>query len=152
PWCSGTSPALPRGSGTGSEFPVRITTWVPHTRQARRAKRSGKLRRIASKARARVASGAMSLRPLRHRSTALLLTAVGVPLAAVALLVPRAITDVLTAGGYMPHGHCYLWQPQLLALHGISDLLIGGSYLVISLTLAFIVYRARGHVPFHWMV
>jgi len=94
----------------------------------------------------------MSLRPVQRRPTALLLTAVGVPLVTVVLLAPRAVTDVLTARGYLPHAHCYLWQSQLVALHGISDFLIGGSYLVISLTLGFIVYRARGGVPFHWMV
>jgi signal transduction histidine kinase/CheY-like chemotaxis protein len=78
--------------------------------------------------------------------------ALGFPIAAVAVFAPRALTDAFTARGYMPHAHCYLWQPQLVALHGISDLLIGLSYLVISLTLAFLVYRARDHIPFQWMV
>jgi signal transduction histidine kinase/CheY-like chemotaxis protein len=74
------------------------------------------------------------------------------PLAVVAIFAPRAVTDVFTAGGYMPHGHCYLWEPRLVALHGISDFLIGVSYLAISLTLAYLVYRARDHIPFRWMV
>jgi signal transduction histidine kinase/ActR/RegA family two-component response regulator len=52
----------------------------------------------------------------------------------------------------MPHGHCYLWQPRLVAIHGVSDLLIGLAYVSISVTLAYIVYRARDHIPFHWMV
>jgi signal transduction histidine kinase/CheY-like chemotaxis protein len=66
--------------------------------------------------------------------------------------MPQAFTDVLTATGYMPHGHCYLWQPRLVALHGVSDLIIGISYLVISSTLAYLVYRARDLIPFQWMV
>src|SRR5262249_4520428 len=88
-----------------------------------------------------------------HRSSSFyVLLAVGFPVVAVALLAPQGLTQILSARGYLPHGHCYLWQPQLLALHGISDFLIGVSYLAISLTLAYLVYRARDHIPFQWMV
>jgi signal transduction histidine kinase/ActR/RegA family two-component response regulator len=74
------------------------------------------------------------------------------PLATIVLFAPQAITEVVSANGYIPHGHCYLWQPRLVAVHGISDLLIGLSYLAISLTLAYLVYRARDHIPFRWLV
>ena len=90
--------------------------------------------------------------PSIRRSRVATLVAVAFPLAAVGILAPQAVTDAFTASGYMPHGHCYLWQPRLLALHGVSDLLIGIAYLAISLTLAYLVYRARDHIPFHWMV
>jgi PAS domain S-box-containing protein len=53
---------------------------------------------------------------------------------------------------FMPHGHCYLWDPELLWTHVISDLLIGGAYVSISATLAYMVFRARRELPFHWMV
>jgi signal transduction histidine kinase/ActR/RegA family two-component response regulator len=52
----------------------------------------------------------------------------------------------------MPHGHCYLWKPSLLALHMGTDLLIGVAYFAISLTLVYLVHRARGQIPFHWMI
>jgi signal transduction histidine kinase/ActR/RegA family two-component response regulator len=78
--------------------------------------------------------------------------AVAVPLVAVALATPDALTRVFASAGYLPHGHCYLWQPGLLALHGISDVLIGVSYVAISLTLGYLVWRARDHIPFRWMV
>jgi signal transduction histidine kinase/ActR/RegA family two-component response regulator len=87
-----------------------------------------------------------------RRSRVPVLVAAAFPLAAVAILAPQAVTDAFTARGYMPHGHCYLWQPRLLALHGVSDLLIGIAYLAISLTLAYLVHRARNHIPFQWMV
>src|SRR5262245_60657886 len=74
------------------------------------------------------------------------------PLAAVAILAPQAVTDAFSASGYMPHGHCYLWQPRLVAVHGISDLLIGLAYLAISLTLGYLVHRARDLIPFQWML
>jgi signal transduction histidine kinase/CheY-like chemotaxis protein len=51
----------------------------------------------------------------------------------------------------MPHGHCYLWHPGLVALHVTSDTLIGISYTAIASTLAFFVYRARGGLPFDRM-
>jgi signal transduction histidine kinase/ActR/RegA family two-component response regulator len=74
------------------------------------------------------------------------------PLAAVVVFAPQAVTNAFTASGYIPHGHCYLWQPRLLAIHGISDVLIGVSYLAISLALAYLVYQARDHIPFRWIV
>ncbi len=57
----------------------------------------------------------------------------------------------LTASGYMPHGHCYFWIPELVALHLASDALIGLAYVSISATLAYLVYRARRDIPFHWV-
>lgn len=74
------------------------------------------------------------------------------PVLIVAILSPETVTKAFTSSGYMPHGHCYLWQPHLVALHGVSDTLIGLSYVVISVTLAYVVYRARTHIPFQWMV
>jgi signal transduction histidine kinase/ActR/RegA family two-component response regulator len=86
------------------------------------------------------------------RSIRAVVLAAGFVLVAVAILTPQAITDIFTASGYMPHAHCYLWQPRLVALHGVSDLLIGLAYVAISLTLAYLVYRARNLIPFQWMV
>ncbi|UOF01889.1 PAS domain S-box protein [Bdellovibrio reynosensis] len=54
--------------------------------------------------------------------------------------------DFFSEQNFMPHGHCFLWQPILLGIHAISDLLIGLAYLAISLSLYFIVKRIR--IPF----
>jgi signal transduction histidine kinase len=51
---------------------------------------------------------------------------------------------------YMPHGHCYLWQPPLVWMHVVSDFLIGAAYFFISLTLYFLVRRIR--LPFSGMI
>jgi signal transduction histidine kinase len=53
---------------------------------------------------------------------------------------------------YMPHAHCYLMNPGLIRLHGISDFLIGVSYVAISATLTYVVLRSRRELPFHWMM
>jgi signal transduction histidine kinase len=51
---------------------------------------------------------------------------------------------------FSPHRHCYLDRPELIWLHVSSDLLIGLSYVAISATLAYLVYRIR-NLPFYGM-
>jgi signal transduction histidine kinase len=53
---------------------------------------------------------------------------------------------------FMPHEHCYLMKRDLIMLHGISDFVIGVSYVLISATLTYLVLRARREIPFHWMM
>ncbi len=55
-------------------------------------------------------------------------------------------------GMFMPHSHCYLFNRDLMLLHGGSDLLIGLSYVAISATLVWLVYQARRELPFHWVM
>lgn len=57
---------------------------------------------------------------------------------------------LLAPGGYMPHGHCYLWDPGLVWLHLISDALIALAYISIPFTLARFI-RNRRDIPFNWM-
>ena len=52
------------------------------------------------------------------------------------------------ADGFLPHGFCYQWNPPLLLTHVASDVLIGASYVVISVALAVLVHRARRDIPF----
>jgi signal transduction histidine kinase len=51
---------------------------------------------------------------------------------------------------FMPHGHCYLWKPGLVWLEVLSNAAIGGAYVFISCTLAYIVWRVRD-IPFQWV-
>ena len=48
---------------------------------------------------------------------------------------------------FVPHGHCYLWQPNLVSLHLVSDALIGIAYYSIPCTVFYFVWK-RKHVPF----
>ncbi len=52
---------------------------------------------------------------------------------------------------FMPHAFCYLGNTTLITTHMVSDLLIGISYVVISLTLVYLVRASNGGIPFHWM-
>ena len=56
-----------------------------------------------------------------------------------------------TEGMLHPHGYCYVWDPALVWSHVSADALIGAAYVAISLTLAYLVYRVRHLLPFHWM-
>lgn len=50
---------------------------------------------------------------------------------------------------YMPHGHCYLWQPALLWLHVGADSLIALAYF--SIPLALVYFTSRRKVAFNWI-
>jgi PAS domain S-box-containing protein len=49
---------------------------------------------------------------------------------------------------FIPHGHCYLWNPELVGLHLTSDLLIAIAYYSIPITLFYFV-RKRQDLPFN---
>ena len=68
------------------------------------------------------------------------------------LIWPGLWQNLLVANGFIPHGHCYLWKPELVWLHVSSDMLIGLSYVAISATLAYLVYKARRDIPFDWVL
>ncbi len=63
------------------------------------------------------------------------------------LELSRALVD---ATGFIPHGHCYLWKPELVWLHVISDCLTAIAYYSISFILVYFVHKRRD-VPFDWM-
>jgi len=58
--------------------------------------------------------------------------------------------DKLFSSDFMGHGYCYLWKPEIIWLHAISDALIALTYYVIPLILIYLV-RKRKDLPFHWV-
>jgi PAS domain S-box-containing protein len=71
----------------------------------------------------------------------------------VALLATAALWPILGRGSsfYMPHWYCFMGDQPLIYTHLVSDLVIGLSYVAISVTLAWIVHRAHRTIPFHWL-
>jgi signal transduction histidine kinase len=65
-------------------------------------------------------------------------------------LLTILLADLFSSDGFMPHGHCYLWNPNMVRLHVISDAVTALSYTSIPLTLVYFA-RKRRDVPFHWM-
>ncbi|MDX2242135.1 MAG: histidine kinase dimerization/phosphoacceptor domain -containing protein [Leptolyngbyaceae cyanobacterium bins.302] len=57
---------------------------------------------------------------------------------------------MLEASSFVPHGHCYLWNPKLVGLHVFSDALTAFAYYSIPLTLFYFV-RRRPDLPFTWI-
>ena len=53
----------------------------------------------------------------------------------------------MTGNDFMPHGYCFLWQPDVLWLHVLSDAGIMLAYLGIPLVLLYFI-RQRKDVPF----
>ncbi len=53
----------------------------------------------------------------------------------------------MTGNDFMPHGYCFLWRPDVLWLHVLSDLCIMLAYLGIPLVLLYFIYK-RKDLPF----
>lgn len=58
-----------------------------------------------------------------------------------------AAHDMAQHTSFMPHGYCFLWQPDILLLHVISDALIALAYFGIPIALIYFV-RRRPDLPF----
>ena len=58
-----------------------------------------------------------------------------------------SLASYFNSDDFMPHGHCFLWLPQILWLHVISDALIALAYYSIPLALLYFV-RRRSDLPF----
>jgi PAS domain S-box-containing protein len=53
-------------------------------------------------------------------------------------------------GDYMAHGFCFSWEPGLVWLHVVSDVITGISYYAIALALFYVIYKRRD-LPFQWI-
>jgi PAS domain S-box-containing protein len=69
----------------------------------------------------------------------------------ISFLFLPGLSHWLLASDFLPHFYCYLGKPGLVWTHVISDSLIGLAYVAISSTLAYLVYKGRRNIPFHWM-
>jgi len=59
----------------------------------------------------------------------------------------NAIKEFFSAENFMPHGHCFLWQPGILWLHIISDAGIALAYYSIPVVLVYLT-KKRDDLPF----
>jgi signal transduction histidine kinase len=63
--------------------------------------------------------------------------------------MPEFLSD-LFKGDFLPHGHCYFWQPAILWLNVAADGLIALAYYSIPAILIWFIVRRRD-APFGWM-
>ncbi|PSB52997.1 PAS domain-containing sensor histidine kinase [filamentous cyanobacterium Phorm 6] len=57
------------------------------------------------------------------------------------------LNHLLFTANYIPHGHCYLWQRELVALHIVSDSIIALAYYSIPLSLIYFLCHGKD-LPF----
>ena len=92
-------------------------------------------------------------RVIRRSSLAQYSAALVLVMAATLFAVPGLWRNLFATGAggdsFMTHYNCYLQIGPLVSLHFFSDLLIGLAFVSISLTLAYLVNRARRDIPFH---
>jgi PAS domain S-box-containing protein len=62
----------------------------------------------------------------------------------------EVLKNLFASGGFIPHGHCFLWKPGLVWLHVMSDSSIAIAYYSIPITLVYFV-RKRADLPFNWI-
>ena len=60
------------------------------------------------------------------------------------------LSNLLSGDPFMPHGMCFQWDPGVLWLHVLSDLLIAAAYYAIPMLL-FYFSRRRRDIPFNWI-
>jgi PAS domain S-box-containing protein len=63
----------------------------------------------------------------------------------------HALRDWLLPSGFMPHGMCYLWRPDVLWLNVVSDGVIAASYFAIPLAIMHFVRRRHAVLPYWWI-
>jgi signal transduction histidine kinase len=85
-----------------------------------------------------------------RNSRTLFLLLAGMALLLLLTMVHRGWDVIGSTGGFMPHGHCYLWRPGIVWLHVISDTVIFVAYVAISAILVYFVMK-RPDLPFDWM-
>ncbi len=58
------------------------------------------------------------------------------------------VFQLLESSGFIPHGHCYLWQTNLVGLHVIADGLISVAYFSIPIMLIYFVQKRQDNAAF----
>jgi hypothetical protein len=60
----------------------------------------------------------------------------------------QLVSWLFSSSGFMPHGHCYLWQPGTLWLNVASDAVIASAYYAIPFALYYFVRERRTEIPY----
>ncbi len=60
----------------------------------------------------------------------------------------QLLSWLFASSEFMPHGHCYLWQPDTLWLNVASDGVIAAAYYAIPFALYYFVRERRTEIPY----
>jgi two-component sensor histidine kinase len=89
--------------------------------------------------------------PPRSNKSLLYAIAVVSVLAISPFMIWPVLSARLLATNFLPHQFCYLRNPGMIWTQVAADSLIGIAYFTISITLAYLIYKTRRDIPFHWM-
>lgn len=59
-------------------------------------------------------------------------------------------SNLFDAAPFMPHGHCYFWQKDIVWLNVVANAMIALAYFTIPVAL-FVFVKKRKDIPFNWM-
>ena len=62
----------------------------------------------------------------------------------------ETLSSLFNSEDFMPHGHCFMWLPQMLWLHIVSDAVIALSYFSIPVAVTVFAYKRRD-LPFRYI-
>lgn len=89
--------------------------------------------------------------PTRQRLTdSANLIAMKISIRGAGLLSSVGIANLFSSDAFMPHGHCFLWQTDILWLNVVSDIVIALAYYAIPFALIYFVHK-RGDLVFDWV-
>ena len=58
------------------------------------------------------------------------------------------LLNQISQSNFMPHGHCYFWQPDVLWLHVGSNAVTALAYLLIPIALAIFIRKNKFELPY----
>lgn len=61
------------------------------------------------------------------------------------------ILEQVASNQFMPHGYCFLWRPELVWIHAMSDMAIALAYFAIPLSILIIMKKQKKTIPFNWV-
>jgi len=64
----------------------------------------------------------------------------------------HALSSFFGAAGFLPHGYCILWRPDILALHVTSDLVIAAAYFSIPMAILSFARRRTDLLAEHRLI
>jgi len=65
-------------------------------------------------------------------------------------MLQEIFNNFFSTSEFIPHGHCYLWNTNLVLLHILGDILITIAYYSIPIILVYFIWKRRD-VPFDWI-
>jgi hypothetical protein len=61
------------------------------------------------------------------------------------------IIDIIFSDQFIPHGFCFMWRPELVWMHVLSDLTIAIAYFSIPITIVILMAKRKKVLPHIWV-